>query len=188
MDDKAIINTARDNMVKAIDYLGKELRGIRTGRASTALIEYLKVDYYGANTDLRDLAAISIPEPTQLLVKPFDPAVKNTIVKSIEAADLGLNPVVEGEAIRIAVPSPSAERRAQLASQAKKLGEETKVAIRNERRDAVKQIDSMVKDKSNSTSEDQGKTAKANIDDLTKGKIGDIDASVNKKVKEITTI
>ena len=188
MDDKAIINAARDSMAKAIDYLGKELRGIRTGRASTALIEYLKVDYYGASTDLRDLAAISIPESTQLLVKPFDPAVKNTIVKSIEAADLGLNPVVEGEAIRIAVPSPSAERRAQLASQAKKLGEETKVAIRNERRDAVKQIDSMVKDKSNSTSEDQGKAAKANIEDLTKGKIGDIDASITKKVNEITTI
>ena len=86
------------------------------------------------------------------------------------------------------MPSPSAERRAKLASQAKKLGEETKVAIRNERRDAVKQIDSMVKDKSNSTSEDQGKAAKANIEDLTKGKIGDIDVSVNKKVKEITTI
>ncbi len=188
MDDKAIIKAARDGMSKAIDYLGKELRGIRTGRASTALIEYLKVDYYGASTDLRDLAAISIPEPTQLLVKPFDPAVKNTIAKSIETADLGLNPVVEGDAIRIAVPSPSAERRAQLASQAKKLGEETKVAIRNERRDAVKQVDTLVKDKSNSTSEDQGKAVKSNIEDLTKEKISEIDDSIAKKVSEITTV
>ena len=188
MDDKAILKSARDNMSKAIDYLGKELRGIRTGRASTALIEYLKVDYYGASTDLRDLAAISIPEPTQLLVKPFDPAAKNSIAKSIETADLGLNPVVDGDTIRVAVPSPSAERRTQLASQAKKLGEETKVAIRNERRDAVKQIDSMVKDKSNSTSEDQGKAAKSNIEDLTKEKIGDIDNAITKKVGEITTI
>jgi ribosome recycling factor len=188
MDDKTIIKTARDGMSKAIDYLGKELRGIRTGRASTALIEFLKVDYYGTSTDLRDLAAISIPESTQLLVKPFDRAAKNSIAKTIETAELGLNPVVEGEAIRVAVPSPSAERRAQLATQAKKLGEETKVAIRNERRDAVKLIDSMVKDKSNSTSEDQGKAAKSNIEDLTKEKISDIDNSITKKVNEITTI
>ena len=121
-------------------------------------------------------------------MKPFDPAVKNTIAKSIETADLGLNPVVEGDAIRIAVPSPSAERRTQLASQAKKLGEETKVAIRNERRDAVKQIDTLVKDKSNSTSEDQGKAVKSNIEDLTKEKIGEIDNSITKKVNEITTV
>lgn len=188
MDDKTIIKTARDGMSKAIDYLGKELRGIRTGRASTALIEFLKVDYYGTSTDLRDLAAISIPESTQLLVKPFDRAAKNSIAKTIETAELGLNPVVEGEAIRVAVPSPSAERRTQLATQAKKLGEETKVAIRNERRDAVKLIDSMVKDKSNSTSEDQGKAAKSNIEDLTKEKISDIDNSITKKVNEITTI
>ncbi len=188
MDDKTIIKTARDGMSKAIDYLGKELRGIRTGRASTALIEFLKVDYYGTSTDLRDLAAISIPESTQLLVKPFDRAAKNSIAKTIETAELGLNPVVEGEAIRVAVPSPSAERRTQLATQAKKLGEETKVAIRNERRDAVKLIDSMVKDKSSSTSEDQGKAAKSNIEDLTKEKISDIDNSITKKVNEITTI
>ncbi|MBG79808.1 MAG: ribosome recycling factor [Phycisphaerae bacterium] len=186
MSDKAIYNATKENMSKAVEYLGRELQGLRTGRATTALIEYLKVDYYGSSTDLRDLAGISVTESTQLLVKPFDPSSKAAIVKSIETADLGLNPVVEGDTVRIAVPAPSAERRAQLASQAKKMGEDSKVAVRNERRDAIKQIDSMVKDKSNPMSEDQGKTAKANIDELAKEYTSSIDESVNKKVGEIT--
>ena len=188
MSDKAIYNATRDNMAKAVEYLTRELQGLRTGRATTALIEYLKVDYYGSSTDLRDLAAISVPEPTQLLVKPFDPSSKSSIVKTIEGSDLGLNPTVDGDAIRIAVPSPSAERRNQLASQAKKMGEESKVAIRNERRDAHKQIDSLIKDKTSSMSEDQGKAAKSNIDDATKTRVSQIDQIVSKKVDEITTI
>lgn len=188
MDDKTILKSTQQSMDKALEYLARELRGIRTGRASTALIEYLKIDYYGSNTDLRDLAAISVPEPTRLLVKPFDPSSKASIVKAIESADLGLNPTVEGETIRIAVPSPSTERRTQLAAQAKKMGEESKVAVRNERRDAQKQIDSLVKDKSSSMSEDQGKAAKSNIDETTKGHITKIDLIVSKKVDEISVI
>lgn len=188
MDEKTILKSTQQGMDKALEYLSRELRGIRTGRASTALVEYLKVDYYGSSTDLRDLAAISVPEPTQLLVKPFDPASKASIAKAIESADLGLNPTVDGETIRIAVPSPSTERRTQLAAQAKKMGEESKVAVRNERRDAQKQIDSLVKDKSSSMSEDQGKAAKSNIDEATKGHISQIDEVVAKKVVEITAI
>ncbi|MAT80784.1 MAG: ribosome recycling factor [Phycisphaerae bacterium] len=188
MDEKSILKSAEQGMDKAVDYLTKELRGIRTGRASTALIEYLKVDYYGSSTDLRDLAAISVPEPTQLLVKPFDPSSKSSIVKTIESSDLGLNPTVDGDTVRIAVPSPSAERRNQLATQAKKMGEDSKVAIRNERRDAQKQIDSLVKDKNSTMSEDQGKAAKSNIDDATKGRVAQIDQIVSKKVDEITSI
>ncbi|MDG2423053.1 MAG: ribosome recycling factor [Phycisphaerales bacterium] len=188
MDEKTILKTAQQGMDKAIEYLTKELRGIRTGRASTALLEYLKVDYYGSSTDLRDLAAISVPEPTQLLVKPFDPSSKASIVKSIETAELGLNPTVDGDTIRIAVPSPSAERRNQLAAQAKKMGEETKIAIRNERRDAQKQIDVLIKDKTSSMSEDQGKAAKSNIDEATKGHVDQIGKIVSKKVEEITSI
>ncbi|MCH2133577.1 MAG: ribosome recycling factor [Phycisphaerales bacterium] len=188
MNDKAILNSTKDGMNKALEYLGRELRGVRTGRATTALIEYVKVDYYGSNTDLRDLAAISVPEPTLLMVKPFDPSVKGSIAKAVEAAELGLNPMVDGDTIRISVPAPSAERRAQLASQAKKMGEESKVAVRNERRDALKQIDTLIKDKSNSMSEDQGKVAKSNIDDMTKDNISQIDKIVSKKVEEITTL
>ena len=188
MNENTIHKTATDNMAKAMEYLGRELRGIRTGRATTALIEYVKVDYYGASTDLRDLAAISVPEPTQLLVKPFDPSAKSAIAKAIESAELGLNPLVEGDTIRVNVPAPSADRRNQLASQARKMGEESKVAIRNERRDAIKQLDALVKDKSNPMSEDQGKAAKSNIEELTKERVKEIDDIVTKKVDEISAI
>ncbi|MDP7070015.1 MAG: ribosome recycling factor [Phycisphaerales bacterium] len=184
----AITKDTRARMSKSIEYLQKELRGIRTGRASTALLEYMKVEAYGTQVDLRDVAAISVPETTQLLVKPFDPTLKNGIAKSIETADLGLNPQVEGEAIRINLPPPSAERRAQLAGQVRKLAEETRVAIRNERRDAMKQIDARVKDKSDSLSEDMGKNFKQEVEDLTKSKIGEVDTLCNDKTDEIEKI
>jgi len=184
----AITKDTRNRMDRSIEYLNKELRGIRTGRASTALLEYLKVDAYGAQVDLRDVAAVSVPEPTQLLVKPFDPTLKNGIAKSIETAELGLNPQVEGESIRINVPPPSADRRKQLAGQVRKLAEETRVAIRNERRDAMKQIDSRIKDKSTSLSEDQGKDLKQEVEDLTKQKIGEVDRQSDEKAAEIEQI
>jgi ribosome recycling factor len=161
------------------------MRGLRTGRATTALIDYLKVDYYGTPTELRELAAISVPEPTQLLVKPFDPGSKNDIVKTLETSDLGLNPMVDGQTIRINVPPPSAERRRQLVAQARKMAEEARVAIRNERRDANKHIDQFVKDKSSSVSEDDGKGMKTEIEDLTKKHIETIEAHCSKKAVEI---
>ncbi|MDP7029968.1 MAG: ribosome recycling factor [Phycisphaerales bacterium] len=184
----AIVKETRARMDKSIEYYQHELRGIRTGRASTALLEYLKVDAYGSMVDLRDVAAVSVPEATQLLVKPFDPTLKNGIAKSIEAADLGLNPQVEGEQIRINVPPPSADRRKQLAAQVRKLAEETRIAIRNERRDAMKQVDARIKDKSNSLSEDQGKDLKNEIDDLTKSKAGQIDTLCNDKTSEVEQV
>ena len=177
-----------DRMDKSVAYLEKELRGIRTGRASTALIDFVKVEYYGSPTELRELAAISVPEPTQLLVKPFDPTSKNEIVKALETADLGLNPMVDGESIRVSIPAPSAERRKQLTTQVKKMAEESKVAIRNERRDAIKTIDGLVKDKTNDVSEDAGKGAKSDVDDLTKSHTARIDEISTKKVNEIEEI
>ena len=162
----AITNDTKARMAKSIEYFQKELRGFRTGRASTALLEYLKVEAYGSMMDLREIAAVSVSESTQLLVKPFDPTLKNPIAKAIETADLGLNPQVEGEAIRINVPPPSAERRAQLASQVRKLAEETRIAVRNERREGMKRVDSRAKDKSDSLSEDQAKDLKNEVDGL----------------------
>jgi ribosome recycling factor len=119
MDIDEILLETTDGMDKTLEYLQKELRGMRTGRANTALLEYVKVDYYGSHTDLRELAAISVAESQQLLVKPFDPASKNDIIKAIEAADLGLNPMAEGSAIRVSVPAPSSDRRRQLVTQCK---------------------------------------------------------------------
>ncbi len=188
MDLDTILLETEDRMSKSLDYLSREMRGMRTGRASTALLEYVKVDYYGSQTDLRELAGIAVPEPTQLLVKPFDPGSKQAIVKAIEMADLGLNPQVEGQAIRIQVPPPSSDRRKQLVSQVRKMAEEQKVAIRNERRDANKHIDLLIADKKNPISDDQAKKAKEEVDDLTKSYSSKIDEVAGKKVTEIEEI
>ncbi len=188
MPIKKITRQCRERMDKSLEYFSKELRGIRTGRATTALVDYIKVDYYGSPTDLKDLASISIPESTQILIKPFDPSSTETIVKAIEIADLGLNPQADSGTIRLNVPPPSADRRKQLVSQVKKMAEDARVAIRNERRDANKNLDQLVKDKSNPCSEDQGKDAKINVDDHTKKHIKTIDETCEKKSQEILTI
>lgn len=176
---------AEERMDKSVDYFQREMRGIRTGRATTALVEYVKVDYYGSHTDLRELAAINVPEATQILIKPFDPGAIQMIVKAIEAAGLGFNPQTEGKAIRINVPPPSNERRKQLIAQVKKMAEDARVAIRNERRDANKQIDTLAADKSAHLPEDQAKDAKSEIDEITKKHIARIDEMANKKATEI---
>ncbi len=183
-----VIRDCREQMKRTIEYFDREMRGIRTGRATTALIDYVKIDYYGNHTDLRELASVSIPEPTQLLVKPFDPGVKGEIVKAIETADLGLNPMVEGGTIRINVPAPSDERRKQLMGQVKKMAEDARIAIRNERRDANKKIDQIVKDKSNHISEDEGKSAHEEVDELTKEHTKKIDEMCDKKCAEIDDV
>src|SRR5262245_22151554 len=123
-DPDTILLEAEDAMTKAVEHLKHEFRGIRTGRASPALVEYLKVDYYGSMTDLKSLAAISVPEPTQLLIKPFDAGSIQGIKTAIETSGLGLNPMVEAKQIRLNIPALSAERRTQLAARVKKLGEE----------------------------------------------------------------
>jgi ribosome recycling factor len=185
-----IIKDCRAKMDKSVEHYDKELRGVRTGRATTALIDYVKVDYYGSATDLKALAGISVPEPNQLMVKPFDPSSRNEIIKAIEKADLGLNPMSDGQTIRINVPAPSAERRQQLSSQVKKMAEDTKVAIRNERRDAIKHIDSLVKDKAAAAhlSEDEGKRRREEIEALTKKHIEHVDQMCAKKAAEIQEV
>ena len=172
-------------MDKSLQYFQRELRGIRAGRATTSLVDHIKVDYYGSPTELRELAAISVPESTLLVVKPFDPASSAGIIKALETAELGLNPQTERNAIRITIPSPSAERRQQLIGQVKKMTEEARVSIRNERRDANKLVDKLVKDKSSHLSEDGAKDAKDDVEKLTKEHVEKIDQKSAKKVSEI---
>ena len=188
MDLDTTLLECEDRMEKSVDYLQRERRGMRTGRASTAMLEYVKVDYYGSATDLRELAAISVAEATQLLVKPFDPGAKNEIIKAIEKAGLGLNPQAEGNQIRINVPAPSSDRRKQLAAQVKKLAEESKVSIRNERRDANKAIDGLQADKSAGVTEDGAKRAKETVDEFTKKHTARVDELAEKKVAEIEEV
>lgn len=188
MDVDMILLECEEHMTKAVDYLKHELRGIRTGRASTAMIEFVKVDAYGSPTDLKNIAALSVPEPTQILIKPFDPSTMTDIIKGIERADLGLNPRPEGKQIRVPVPSLSGERRKQLAGQVKTVGEAAKVAIRNARRDANKNIDQAEKDKSTGLGEDAAKDLKNDVQELTKKYEGLVDSLVEQKTKEITEV
>ena len=188
MSIKAETSSCRSKMDKTVDYYKKELHGVRTGRASTALIDYIKIDYYGSQTDLKDISAISVSEATQLIVKPYDPASRSDIIKGLESADLGLNPQSEGDLIRINIPAPSAERRQQLVNQVKKMSEESKITIRNERRDAMKHIDALVKDKENAISEDDGKHGKVDVESMTKKHVSTIEELCDTKTTEIQTI
>src|SRR5687768_15255195 len=133
-----ILLECEEHMEKATNHLQQELRGIRTGRASPALVEHIKVDYYGTPTDLKAIASISIPEATQILVKPFSPADLKAIEKAIGDSKLGLTPHSDGKQLRMNLPALSQERRLQLVGQCKQYIEAAKIAIRNARRDANK--------------------------------------------------
>ena len=163
MDD--ILLETEEKMDSAVEYLREEFRGIRTGRASVGLVDHMKVDYYGSPTDLRQLATISTPDPTLIVIKPFDPSSLKDIEKAIFASDLGITPAVDGKVIRLAVPPLSGERRRQLASQIKKLAEQTRVVVRNARRDGNKDADHQQKD--GDLAEDDAKKGKDDIQKLT---------------------
>ncbi|RMH29823.1 MAG: ribosome recycling factor [Planctomycetota bacterium] len=186
-DPDTILLEAEESMQRAVDYLSSELRGLRAGRASTAMVEFVKCDCYGSPTDLKALAAISVPEPTQILIKPFDPGTIGAIKQGIEAANLGVNPMVEDKSIRIMLPAMSAQRRDQLVSQAKKVGEEQKVVMRNARRDANKAADAL-KNAQPPVSEDEIKQLHEEIQDLLKRYEAKIDEAVAKKIAEIREI
>lgn len=185
MDIDETLLEAEDKMDKAVEYLRGELKGIRTGRASPALVEYVKVDYYGSMTDLRQLAQITVPEPTQLLIRPFDQGSNQAIAKAIQSSGLGLNPIVEAKQIRLQMPPLSTERRQQLATSVKQMGEQAKVAIRNSRRDANKHVDQAEKDKTLHIPEDVAKDAKDQIDEMTKKHEKSIEEMVTDKTKEV---
>jgi ribosome recycling factor len=185
-DPDTILLETEEHMEKAVEYLKHECKGIRTGRASAAMIEFVKVDYYGASSDLKALAIISVPEPTQLLVKPFDPSSVSEIKKAIEAAGLGLNPMNEGKQLRINVPALSGDRRKQLAAKVKQLGEEAKVALRNARRDGNKHTDALKA--AGHTAEDEIETLKEEVQGLLKKYEGEVDKLVEQKTKEITEV
>lgn len=188
MDLDTILMDAEEAMEKGIDYLKKELQGIRTGRASTGLVEFVKVEAYGAETDLRSLAMVTVPEPSQLLIKPFDPSTVHDIVRGIEKAGLGLNPMVDGKSIRLNIPPLSGERRKQLIASVKAMGEQAKVTIRNTRRDANKHIDALEKDKSQSLSEDQLKSAKEDVQELVKKYEGNVETLISDKSADIEQV
>jgi ribosome recycling factor len=184
MDD--ILLECEEHMEKTAEHLKNELRGIRTGRASTAIVEHVKVDYYGAPTDLKSIASLSVPEPMQILIKPFSPQDIKAIEKAISDSNLGLTPHSDGRQLRLQLPALSQERRLQLVGQCKKFAEECKIQIRNARRDANKAAESLEKD--GEMTEDETKQCKEQIQELTKTYEGKIDEMIENKQKEVMTV
>ena len=178
-----ILLEAEEKMDKAVDYFRKEVRGIRTGRASTALVDHLKVEYYGSPTDLRQLAAIAVPEPDMIVIKPFDPATIKDIERAIQASELGITPIGDGKLIRLPIPPLSTERRKQIAGQLKKMAEAARVTIRNVRRDANK--DTEAEKEAGEMPEDDADNCKEEIQKLTDQYGKQIDQVLAEKNKEI---
>ncbi len=173
-------------MSMSVEHIRTEFAGLRSGRASSALVEGIKVDYYGNPTPLNQLANISVPEPRLIVVQPWDKNVVAEVEKSIMAADLGLNPVNEGGVLRIPIPALTEERRQDLVRHVHKLAEEGRVSIRNVRRDANEQIKKAEKD--HELSEDNSKRAQENVQELTDKYINQIDELVKMKEEDIMTI
>ena len=142
------------------------LRGLRTGRATPALVDQIRVEYYGSPTPLKQLAQINTPDPQQIVIRPFDASVLKEIEKAIRASDLGLSPNNDGKMIRLTVPPMSGEQRQKMVTRIKKLGEEAKVAIRNVRRDANKHFDQA--EKAKEMTEDDCERGKEQVQTLTK--------------------
>ena len=183
MDLDKVMFDAEERMDKAAEILTRELRTVRTGRASPALIEHIRVEYYGAHSELRQIANIAVPEASLLVIRPFDPTALKDIEKAVLASELGLTPSSDGKLIRLRIPPLSTERRNQLSAQVKQMGEHAKVAIRNVRRDANKAIDQLQKDKT--ITEDDRDKAKDEVQDLTKKHEAQIEKAYNAKTKEI---
>lgn len=180
---------ADDKMEKAVDHLKKEFRSIRTGRASPGLVENIRVkvpSYGDAPMEMRSLATISIPDPTMLMLKPFDPSTLKDIERAIQESDIGINPQSDGKVIRLPVPPLSGERRNQIVTQIKKLAEAQKVALRNVRRDAIQAIDA--EKKAGDLPEDEAKRGHEMMDRMIKKHEGMIDDAVAAKTKEVQQV
>lgn len=173
----------QQRMGKTIDSLRATLVTLRTGRANPQMLNGLMIDYYGSPTPVNQVSSISVPEPRQLIIKPYDKNDLKAIVTAINASDLGLNPINEGTQVRLIIPALTEERRRELTKQARKYGEESKVAVRNIRREYV----DLVKDDEEMT-EDYQKRVLDEIQKVTDEAIKNIDAVVSEKEKEMMQI
>jgi len=175
-----------DKMKKTLVSLEKDYAGLRAGRANPAVLDRLRVEYYGTPTKINELAAVSVPEPRMLMIQPWDATVLKDIEKAILASDIGINPQNDGKVIRLTFPQPTEERRRELAKDAKKYGEEAKVAIRNVRRDALDKFKKQ--EKAKEITADEMKGIETDIQKMTDKYIAEIDKMVGEKEKEIMAV
>lgn len=185
MDQDEILLDTEERMEKAVQVLQGQLQGLRTGRATAGLVDSIRVDYYGSSTPIKQVASISVPEPQQIVIRPFDASVVSAIVKAIQSSDVGLSPNSDGRLIRLNVPALSTERRRQLVSRVKEFAEDARVSVRNIRRDGNKHADQLQKDKL--CTEDERDQVKESVQNLTKqyeGKVNDLASAKEKEVME----
>ena len=182
----AILKEMKDKMEKAIDIFHRELAKLRTGRASLSMLDGIKVDYYGTPTLLNQLATMSVPESRLITIQPWDANILSDIEKAIMNSDLGLTPTNDGKLIRISIPQLTEERRKDIVKVAKKVAEECKIAIRNNRRDANEEVKKLEKDKT--ISQDDSKKKQAQIQEITDKYIVKIDDIWKHREKEIMEV
>ena len=180
------IETAKEKMAKTIAVLHRDLSSLRAGRANAQVLDRIMVDYYGTPTPVNQVGNISSPEARMLVITPYDPSVLNPLEKAIQKSDLGINPSNDGKCIRLIFPELTEERRKELAKTIQKKGEESKVAIRSIRRDAIEQIKKSQKD--SEITEDDRKKLEDQAQKLTDSHIKDIDKIVSDKQKEIMEV
>lgn len=180
-----VLEDARESMDKALTSLRHDLLSVRTGRASTALVDGVQVDYYGTPTPINQLANLSTPDPRMLVISPFDKGSIQAIERAIQSSDLGLTPANDGKLIRIHIPPLTEERRKDMVKQVKKHAEDHKVGVRDSRRAAVGMLKDLVKE---GLSQDDGKRAEKSVQDLTDEFVGKIDAMATSKEREVLEV
>lgn len=183
---KPMVADAKGRMRSTVDTVLRELGTMRTGRASVAMLDTIRVDYYGTPTPLNQVGNLSVPDPTLILLQPWDPSLLPAIEKAIRTSDLDLNPQNDGKVIRIPIPSLTEERRKNLVKVAHKQAEEGRVAVRNVRRDANEHLKKLLKE--HDVSEDDEKHALAEVQKLTDQHIEEINAALKKKEAEIMEV
>ena len=182
MDSETIILELNEKMYKAIESLEKRFATVRAGRANPSSLDGIMVDYYGSMTPLKQLATISVPEARQLLIKPFDRSCLKGIEKAILASNLGYNPGNDGETIRIIIPELTEDRRRELVKQVKALAEESKVAIRNIRREALEDLEKL------ELAEDEEKGLEKDVQDIVNEYNKKVESKLKEKEQELLTI
>lgn len=186
MEISEVLSKAEAKMSKAVEILERELLGLRTGRASPALVENIRTDYYGVPTPLKELASITVPEARLLLIQPWDRNALPAIEKAILKSELGITPSNDGNVIRLVIPQLTEERRRELVKLVRKRVEEGKVAIRNVRREALEKI--RLAEKGKEISEDESRRFQDKLQKLTNGFIEDVDRLGRSKEAEIMEV
>jgi ribosome recycling factor len=180
------LGDATQRMDKSVDATHEHFNSVRTGRASSALLDRIQIDYYGTPTPLKNLATIGAPEPRMLTIQPFDPSAVKQIEKAVLESDLGLTPSSDGKLIRLPIPQLTEERRKELVKLVRQMAEEGRVAVRNVRRDAIKHLEELVK--KGEVGDDDERAAETRVQKLTDEHVAKIDDLLKRKESEIMEV